>query len=63
MTREQLILKLIEADGAILYWQLPKAVVESAITDGLCRIDNNDLLVHRDAVDNGDGSYTMPEHN
>jgi hypothetical protein len=61
MTRAQLMQALIDADGAILYWQLPRDAVESAVIDGVAYRDaESDLLVHQDAIANGDGSYSMP---
>jgi hypothetical protein len=60
MTREELMTELVSADGAILYWQLPKQVVEAAIAEGLCRIaEDDDCLVHRDAIRLASGAYTM----
>lgn len=55
-----IIKALVEADGAILYWQLPRPDVEAAIARDEAYMDG-DLLVHRVAVANGDGSYSMPD--
>jgi hypothetical protein len=61
MTREQLISELTEAQGAILYWQLPKDAVESAVADGVAYLDDDsDLLILKDAVKDEDGAYHMP---
>ena len=59
MTVDELISELIRNDGAILYWQLPRNVVEAAVADGRCYIAHDDCLVHRDAIKIGDGAYTM----
>jgi hypothetical protein len=59
MTRQELMTELVSADGAILYWQLPQLVVEAAIAEGLCRIADDDCLVHRDAIRLASGTYTM----
>lgn len=61
MTREELMTALVNADGAILYWQLPQPVVEAAIADGLCYIADDDCLVHRDAIKLADGAYKLAE--
>jgi len=59
LTHEELMADLVRNDGAVLYWQLPKDVVDEAIADGLCYIADDDCLVHRDAIKIGDGAYAM----
>lgn len=59
MTQEELLQKLVEADGAILYWQLPREAVAQVLATGLCRIGDDDCLVHHRARKIADGAYTM----
>lgn len=59
MTRDELLETLIECDGAILYWQLPKDAVEAAIANGDAYIADDDCLVHKDAIA-VNGGYVMP---
>ena len=59
MRRDELIAALIKADGAILYWQLPKDVVETVIRDGDAYIADDDCLVLREAIKIGEGAYTL----
>lgn len=62
MTKQELMEDLVRNEGAILYWQLPKAVVMEAIADGLCYLsEEDDCLVHSKAVKICDGAYAMPE--
>jgi len=59
MTLEETIEALVENNGAILYWQLPKDAVQAAIRSGLAYLADDDCLVHRDAVRIDAGAYTM----
>jgi hypothetical protein len=59
MTLDETIKALVDNDGAILYWQLPKDAVQAAIRSGLAYLADDDCLVHRDAVRIAEGAYTM----
>ncbi|MCK1671088.1 hypothetical protein [Bradyrhizobium sp. 150] len=53
---------LLEANGAILYWQLNRVAVSAAIAAGLAYLDeSSDLLVHHLAVPNAFGGFEMPD--
>ena len=59
MTHDELIAELVKADGAILYWQLPKEAVEAVVASGMAHINDDDCLVHRDATRIDKGAYTL----
>ena len=51
---------LAEANGAVLYWQMPIGA-KAALDAGVVTIDDNDLMVHPNAIGpDENGQYTMP---
>lgn len=61
---DDVLLVLVNSDGACLYWQMPDAArAKAALAAGLIKEDE-DLLVHPEAIVIEAGmAYTMPEAN
>ncbi len=61
-TDAEILRKLVDADGAILYWQTPgyENAWQSAMERGVIKFDTDtDCYVHPEARKLGDDGYTM----